>query len=1051
MKLLLAALFTFLTLFAVAQNNITVRGVVKSKDSGQPVSAATISTGKGESGIGVTDEKGEFSVTVSSNATLTFSYAGYEAQRVNVNGRSYIEITLAMKDGGMEQVVVQGFQKRQKQFSTGSSVTISGKDIQDIPTSNVMELMQGRVAGVNIQNTTGTPGFSSSIFIRGSSNANVSGGGNDAFLSPSSPLFVIDGVPFDPNTNFEYGFNQGGPGISPISLIPPEDIEEMSFLKDAMATSIYGSRGANGVIVIATKRGRSKKPIITYTGNFVLNVPPRLKTVLGGKEEREIKVKQILENDSTLYTGRDRIDDAPFLSDYLNPYYNNSTNWQGIFIRPQFNMTHNVAAAGGDTKFNYKSNLSYYNEKGIIANTGFSRYTMSMNTEYMPTTTFRLFTSITASLGNQSLGSGTGMMQGGVATASSASSLLPPPSFYSGNTTALGVSQTNNENKSGRLAANIDIRYELLKGLNLQNNLSYDFSTDRANNFTPAIVNNNYSLRYAYDSRKEGINNRSSLNYTTTFGEDHLINAFAFSEINIEKFMAKAQQQSGTPNDQYEGPLGFISGFKKNGGVLDNNYEKRLLGYGGTFQYNFRKKYILDLSYRLEGSSTNGPNQPFVNAPAIGLRWNFDKEEFMSDLSWIDYSSVRANWGRNMVPTGTIFDAYGRYRTSGQYNNNPATGLNWEYLPNIDLLPRITTGMSYGLEAGFLNGKFSTILESYYNQIDNEIFNIEIADHNGFQKFRTNYFSQVNYGYEFTFTYRPINTEKFRWNISANGGFNKNIITRLPNDARQLIDEDGTAIDGVKQNILKRLGRNANSNVLYHYRGVFADDAAVPVDPSTGLPYYTLDANGNKVFFKGGDPYWTDIDGNYILDERDMVVAGNSFPKFTGGFQSMITYGAFTLSFNISVTAGRDILNNSLAQRLASYNDPLKYQQDASLVPLNEFDFWQGPGDADAAYPNPYDYTRSNAIKPFRFNQTLFQENGSYVKLNTVTFGYNVPKDKTLRYGINYSRIYFTANNVYTFSKYSGPNPENVTDLGRDRSDGYPMRRSFTLGLNVQF
>ncbi|MFV0605159.1 MAG: hypothetical protein ACK5NK_04880 [Niabella sp.] len=273
----------------------------------------------------------------------------------------------------------------------------------------------------------------------------------------------------------------------------------------------------------------------------------------------------------------------------------------------------------------------------------------------------------------------------------------------------------------------------------------------------------------------------------------------------------------------------------------------------------------------------------------------------------------------------------------------------------------------------------------------------------------------------------------------------------MPNDARQILQLDATSVDGIRQNILYRLGRNSVSNVLYHYRGVFADDASVPVDPSTGLPYYTLDANGNKMFFKGGDPYWTDLDGNYILDERDMVVAGNAFPKFTGGLQSMLTYGAFTLTMNISATIGRDILNNSLAQRLASYNNPLASQKNAALVPIEDFDFWQGPGDADAEYPYPYDFTRSSAIKPFRFNQTLFQEDGSYVKLNSVTLGYNVPKNKTIRYGINYSRIYLTANNVYTFSNYSGPDPENVTDLGRDRADGYPTRRSFTLGLNIQF
>ncbi|MFV0605158.1 MAG: SusC/RagA family TonB-linked outer membrane protein [Niabella sp.] len=760
MKFLLLVLFILTAQLVIAQSNITLNGVVKGKETNLPISNATISLGKDEVGIGVTNDKGEFTVTVPADAIITVSFTGYEKMRINLNGRKTLEVILATKEGSMEQVVVQGFQKRAKQFSTGSSVSISGKDIQDVPTSNVMELLQGRVAGVNIQNTTGMPGFSSSIFVRGVSNISVSGGGNDAFLSPSSPLFVIDGVPYDPNTNFEYGFSQGGPGVSPISLIPPEDIESFDFLKDAMATSVYGSRGANGVIIITTKRGRSKKPIVTYTGNFLLSVPPKLKKVLGVREERLIRLNQILENDTSIYSGRDRIDETPFLSDYLNPYYNNSTNWQSIFYKPKFNMTHNVSAAGGDTKFNYKLNLSYFNEKGIIENTGFSRYTMGMNTEYMPTNRFRLFTSVSASLGNQSMGSGTGMMQGGVASAASASSLLPPPSFFSGNTVALGVSEIDNENKTGRLATNIDIRYELLKGLNLQNNLSYDFTTGRTNTFTPSTVNNNYSLRYSYDSRRQGINNRSSVNYTTTFDEIHLINAFLFSELSLDKFMAKVIQQSGTPNDQYEGPVGYISDFAKRGGILNNNYETRLFGYGGTFQYNLMKKYVLDFSYRLDGSSTNGPNQPFVKVPAVGIRWNFNKEKFMEKFDWLDYSSIRASWGKNIVPTGSIFDAYGRYLSSGQYNNNAATGLRWDYLPNIDLLPRITTQLSFALEAGLLNGKFSTVLEGYYKQLDNEIFSIDIADHNGFSKFKTNYMSHVNHGYELTFIYRPIVTEK---------------------------------------------------------------------------------------------------------------------------------------------------------------------------------------------------------------------------------------------------------------------------------------------------
>lgn len=1049
MKNIILGMLCFWCALAHAQNNvITVSGYVLDKSDRSTIPAVSILSGNPLRSLGQTNNKGYFELKLPANAVLIFRFIGYNDLRVSVDGKTNLgEILLETKVNEMKEAVVIGYQTRTRETATGSSVNISGKDLQDVPVANVTELLQGRVAGVNIQNTTGMPGGRASIFVRGLSNIAVSGSGNDAFLTPTSPLFVIDGVPMDPNTNFEYGFDQAGPGMSPLSLIPPEDIESVDFLKDAMATALYGSQGAFGVIIITTKRGNSKTPIIQYTTNSFFNVPPRLKSVIGGQGERDMKWNQILTNDTTMYSGRDKIDNNPFLSDYYNPYFNNSTDWQSIFIGPTYNMTHNVSALGGDQQFNYKVNGAYYKENGIMKNTGFARYSLSMNTEYMPTTRFRLFTAVAANLGEQNKGSGNGVVQTGVATASSASSLLPPPSAYGGSSAALGAFDVQNRTKSANLRTNVDVRYEVFKGINLSNTFSYEYTGGTEDNFRPALVNNNVNEVYTYDDRRDRLYNRATISYTKSFhDDDHLISAYAFNELTMTNFMAKASRNSASPNDQYQGPLGSASGSAL-GGILNNYSQGRLAGFAGTLQYNYKQRYIVDFSYRIDGTSTNGPDMPFVKNPAAGLRWNFNKEKWLENVEWIDYGSVRASWGKNIVPSGSIFDANGRYVFSGRFNNNATIGLDWRYLPNTELTPMVTTQWSTAVEFGLFGGKVTSVLETYYKQVDNQLMDKTMPDHNAFTTLKTNEVSLVNYGYEMTFGYRPFPADsKWRWTINANGALNHDVLTRLPNDARQLIIVD----EQTGQHILYRLGRNSLSNVLYHTRGVFASDADVPVDPATGLPTRVISGD-NVTYLNGGDPFWTDLDGNYVIDDRDLVIAGNSFPRFTGGIQSFLQYNNFSLNINVSYTLGRDILNNALAEQMQVYANPFAFQRDADLVPISDLNYWQGQGHVGALYPNPYDYLRSEYISPFRFNQTLFQEDGSYWKINTVTLSYNIPRAFSQKYGISSFRVYGTANNVYTFSNYSGPDPENVSDLGRDRSNGYPMRRSYTIGLNVQF
>jgi len=289
-----------------------------------------------EAFLGQTDIEGNFKVTVNPNAELHFSYIGMVTETINVAGRKSFNVTLHADTKSLKEVTVTaGYVTKTKALSTGSAITVSGKDLQGAPTGDVMSLLQGKVAGMNIQNNTGAPGFRGSVSIRGLSNINTSGSGNEAFLTPTAPLYVIDGVPVDDNSTFSYGFQQAGPGVSPASQIPAEDIEDITVLKDAAATALYGSRGAYGVILITTKRGSSKVPVVRYSGSAFLSTVPQLRSVIGGKDERLTRINQILGNDTSRNHALNAINGLDFLSDSLNAYYNNSTNWQSYFYRPK--------------------------------------------------------------------------------------------------------------------------------------------------------------------------------------------------------------------------------------------------------------------------------------------------------------------------------------------------------------------------------------------------------------------------------------------------------------------------------------------------------------------------------------------------------------------------------------------------------------------------------------------------------------------------------------------------------------------------------------------
>lgn len=1031
-RLMLTCCLLMLGQTLAAQNKVAVKGVVREATSNERMVGVSILGGAPLKPIGVTGSSGEFSVLVDPGTPLVFRFLGYSDFKIKPGSRREITVQMSVNENKLNEAVIVGYQKKTRESVTGAAVIVSGKDLQDIPVSNVEQLLQGKVAGLNIQNNTGAPGARGSVMLRGLSTINVTGKGDDAFLTPTSPLYIVDGVPIQANTNFDYGFQTAGPGVSPLSLIPPEDIESIEVLKDAQATSLYGSRGAYGVIIINTHRGNSPVPVVRYTGNFFLNTVPKLRPTMGGKSERDFRLAEIF-NYGTL-DDIYNIAYTPLLADSLNPYYNNSTDWQGVFYRNTFNQTHNVGISGGDPTFNYKVNLGYYNESGVIRNTGFSRYSLNTNMEYKPTKKLRIFAALSSSLGLRNKGSGSGLLQKGVATDGKSSSLLPPPSYFLSTNSALSSLNTKNDNKSGNYHINLDVNYELYKGVSLSSSLGYDYGTNTEDNFTPAAANNDFSEAYGYNDRSFTLFNRNALSYYKSVNATHNFFLSFSNEIYSSASQQAVIKQKKTPNDQFQGPLG-ADGLTSRGGLLGYN-KNHVASFAGIFSYDFKKKYIFDFSYRMDGSSASGLSNRYSANPALGLRWNFNKEQFAKDLAWLTFGSLRFSWGRNIVPNGDIFSSSGQYDLRKTYNNVSRIGINFGTLPNPSLRPTTTTQYDIGIEAGFFDSRIELIFDTYYKQVDFLTRGKPLPDIAGFDQVITNEVGMVNYGYELSLTFRPLpKSSAFQWTFSINGALNKDVLTRLPGNERQFLSGD---------NIYLRVGRNTFSNYLYQNQGVYATNDDVPLDPATGIYLHTPDG----VPFHAGDAKFRDLDGNYIISDNDRVIMGNSMPLITGGFSSYFKYKSVSLNINGSFTLIRDIINSALVERMQFLQSPFKGNAITVLPP--DVTYWQKNGD-NAGFANVYDWKRAPLTQPYRANQSLFQETGSYYKLNTASLSYTFNREMTKHIGLSSVRVYGSVNNLFSWSKYRGPNPENVTDLGRDRSDGYPVPHTYNLGLNVDF
>ncbi|CAL1519705.1 SusC/RagA family TonB-linked outer membrane protein [Chitinophaga sp. MM2321] len=1052
-----------------AQNNITVKGRVTDAVTHEGIPGVTIIDVKGNKGLGVTDPQGHFSINTEVDKAIQFRYIGYRFETVKA-GKAILNISLTSENKSLKEAVVVGYQKRTKETVSGSVAVISGKDLQDVPVSNIQELLQGKVAGLNIQNNSGAPGFRGTISIRGISQLNVSGSGDQAYLATNNPLLVIDNVPVDFDGGISQSMLQPGAATGPLALIPPEDVQSIEVMKDAQATSLYGSRGANGVIVVTTKRGNSPTPVIDINSSVFVNFPPQLRATIGGNAERRYRINSILKNSLNDYEARSMLSESQFLTDSLNTFYNNSTDWQGLFYQTTTNTNNNLQISGGNMKMNYKANFAYQMNQGVLKNTGFNKYSLNMQLNMQPNKRLRIGAQLFSALGQKQRGSGGGLTDNGAGDAFT-SSLLPGPSQFVGNPKLDGYENNMDDNNTINVRGFLDVDYELVNNLRINSTTSYDYYTDTRDRFNQSFSNNNQTGLYGYVGRHDELNTRNGVNYNyssdhSSVEKGHNIYASVFSEINIKSDDQHVRDVRNGPNDFYWGPRGYSprfypgnpwndpDGINVNGTPV--SYVYHAASWAGFLSYNFRTKYSVDLAYRLDGNSAAGINNPYTKNPSVGFRWNFNKENLMRSLSWLDYGSVRVTYGVNSRPTATILNSLGVYQGYDNYNNSTAIAPNFDVLANPAMEPEKSSQFNFGVDLGLFKSRLEIIYDTYYKRNYNIVRDNFLPDATGYKKMQINGGAMVNYGHELSITARPVvhtNLKGFQWTVTINGAFNKGILTALPGGSQFYLQQD----ENTYQSMALKVGRNPLSNFMYETMGVYKTTDDVPVDPVRGVRYKAFLGPGIQ-YFQGGDPIWKDLNGDYNLGAADYVIMGNPDPLVTGGFNNTFSYHNFSMSVFCSYLIKRSILNNAVAARIwrLQYPDLLKSEGTAkgpvNLYDISKIDYWRNPGD-DATHPAIVgSFYHDLLVAPNRLDQSLYQEDGSYFKINQVTLAYAFRDfDFMKKLKLRVLRAYFTAYNVAMLSHYTGPNPETVTSLGRDDINGYPAASSFTFGIGAQF
>lgn len=1003
----------------VATVQFTVSGTILDSN-GMPLPGANILE-KGTTNGTQSDFDGNYSISLSDeNAVLVVSYIGFKTQEVAVSGRSEVDMTMQEDAAGLDEVVVVGYGSQKKSDLTGAVTSLSPDDMNPGANASVDQLMLGRAAGVQINQASSEPGGGLAIRIRGSNSLNAS----------NEPLYVIDGFPIDNSPNLSSG---GIAGVSnnesprnPLNALNPGDVQSIEILKDASATAIYGSRGANGVILITTKKGKQGRMNITYD-------------VYGGiqgvaKEMDVLSTDQYISaiNDLSIAQGND----AVFSSEDISSI-GNGTYWQDEVFRSAPLSNHNLSVSGANEKTSYYASMNYFDQLGVVENSGLKRYTGRINLDTKIGERTQIGINFNTSLikdNNNVDGIQTNEDAGPIYA-----SLLYDPtepirnadgSFsQSANLTVNNpvtlINGITSLNETNRTFGSAFINYNFTDALSGKFNFGTDRQTSRRD-----IYNNTNTIRGAGAGGIASINTLERSNYlfeyTMTynkeFNENHALTVLGGA--TYQKFSTRffGGDISGFPTDNLTtNNLGL--GNTNTDNLSSSKQENTLLSYLGRINYNLYNKILLTASIRADGSSRFGTNNKWGYFPSVAVGYKMEEEEFIPEV--FNQFKLRASWGQTGNQEIENLASQLTFGTGREvvFDGSVQVGVEPSRIANPDLKWETTEQFNVGLDLGISGGRYSATIDYFTKSSKDLLFNLPLPRASGYSSVLSNVGEVKNSGFEFLFNSTNIVTDNFKWDTSLNFSAIKNEVVDLGR-IESIVTGNVQAVGNTA--IIQR-GSPLSSYYGYVVTGLFqeGDDIANSAQPTA----------------EPGFPIFEDRNGDGVINPDDQTIIGNPYPDFTYGIQNSISYKNLQLDFFFQGQAGVDLINVNLIESIY----PANFRRNRLSEPI--LNRWT-PQNTNTKWPSG---TNPNAYGPSKVN-TLTIQDASYFRLKNVQLSYNVPVDKIDF--LSSLRVYVTGQNLFTITDYVGFDPE-ANSFGRSnvRIDysSYPLARTYLMGLSASF
>ncbi|RFM33968.1 SusC/RagA family TonB-linked outer membrane protein [Chitinophaga silvisoli] len=1009
--------------------NSTLTGIVVDSKSQTPLIGALVRI-KGTTNQVLTDNKGKFFFKTGQRLpyVLEAVYIGYKKQEIDATS-SPLTISLVENESQLNEVVVVGYGTQRKSDLTGAVASVN-KGLLSQPAASFDNLLQGSVPGINVTQSSGAPGATATIRVRG---------GNSISFG-NAPLYVIDGfIIYNNNDNVNTGASNGV-GVNALSTINPSDIESIEILKDASATAIYGSRGANGVVVITTKRGKRGRDEISYSTYFGQQQVRKKLHLLNAAQWAS------LINDVNVSTGS-----AKTYSDSAIAALGEGTDWQSAALRKGPIQNHELSVSGGDDKSRYLISGNYFNQDGIVVNTGFKRYSGRINYERNIGDKLKVSANIfgSQSIEDKLFGNAYNSINFQNTAFANLLQVSPVVPVYNADGTYYTASpyssiptnpiqdfkSTINRTYIRRILGNASAEYKILKDLTLKVTGGTDLINTKQNYYSPSYAGSPGGSSTGYSSQgfasvgsiaASTWINENTLTWDHTISDKHFLNVLAGYTTQHQEDQSAVASAQKFPND-----LTTFNNLNYAGtAVLSTSdaHESSLNSYLARANYSYNHKYNVTISIRADGSSKLGKNNRWGYFPSLGFSWNAGRENFFRPASSIvNDLKVRASVGRTGNSEVPPYSSLAALSPSNYYfNGTLVTGIAPTQIANPDLKWETTTQYNVGLDAGFLDNRLTFTFDAYYKKTTDLLLNVPFPLYSGYSSVLENVGSVENKGIELSLSSDNIKNSAFSWKTTAVFAVNKNKILNLGPGTDYYYP---LAPTGYVSPVIVKVGLPVGSFWGYNTAGLLTD-----ADVAKGVPYLT------GVSQQVGDTKYVDTNGDGTITTADKHYLGSAQPKFTFGLSNTLAYKGFDLSFFFQGSYGNKIFN-FLQQKLEIPTLSLN----ASATLLDRY---------SAGNPNGKVAKATNA--PVAQVTDRYVEDGSYVKLKTLSLGYSIPRDVLRQLHISQLRVYVTAQNIWTWTKYTGLDPEvNFFDSDNTKQGidygAYPSTKGFLAGLNLTF